>query len=109
MEVPIEVVPIESRGASIGQQDANADLIVRLPADARLFVDDQVMYAAGAARHLRSPQLAAGKTYQYKLRAEITRDGQTTTETKLVKVMAGKSQEVQFDLESPALVLVSQR
>jgi uncharacterized protein (TIGR03000 family) len=91
------------------QQDASADLIVRLPADARLFVDDQVMHNLGAERHLRSPQLAAEKTYQYELRAEITRDGQTTTETKLVKVTAGKSQQVTFDLDSTPLSLVSQR
>jgi len=115
VEVPIDPVPIqppmptETTRANLRQQDASADLIVRLPADARLSVDDHVMHTLGTARHLRSPQLAAGKTYQYELRAEITRDGQTTTETKLVKVIAGKLQEVTFDLESPPLVLVSQR
>jgi uncharacterized protein (TIGR03000 family) len=121
VEVPIEVpvqsapvigpapMPTESSGTNLGQQDRSADLMVHLPAEARLYVNDQAMQNVGSARHLRSPQLAADKMYQYELRAEITREGQTTTETKLVKVMAGKSQAVTFDLASNAMALVSQR
>jgi uncharacterized protein (TIGR03000 family) len=91
------------------QRDASAELVVRVPADARLFVDDHAMRTTGTVRHYRSPELAAGATYQYELRAEITRDGQTTTQTKLVRVTAGTSQELDFQLDSPQTALVSHR
>ena len=91
----------------MGQRDASAELVVRVPADARLFVDDQAMRTTGTVRCYRSPELAASATYEYELRAEITRDGQTTTQTKLVRVTAGTSQELDFELDSPQTTLVS--
>jgi uncharacterized protein (TIGR03000 family) len=73
-----------------------AKLIVELPADARLFIDDQPMKTPSAKRVFNTPTLQKGQAYFYDLRAEIVRDGKTITENKRVVVNAGAEIPVTF-------------
>jgi uncharacterized protein (TIGR03000 family) len=76
-----------------------AKLVVKLPADAKLFVDDvQTTTANKEVRQFRTPALAVGQEYSYTLRAEVVRDGKTYTDTKTVIVRAGATVEAAFDL-----------
>lgn len=76
-----------------------AKLVVKLPADAKLFVDDvQTTTANKEVRQFRTPALAVGQEYSYTLRAEVIRDGKTYTDTKTVIVRAGVTVEAAFDL-----------
>jgi uncharacterized protein (TIGR03000 family) len=75
---------------------APARLIVNLPADAKLFLDDQSTTSRSAERTFFTPALEPGRVYTYTVRAEIVRDGQTLTESKVVEVTAGNISRVSF-------------
>jgi uncharacterized protein (TIGR03000 family) len=94
---PTETVPApkkedEKRSSTAGP----AKLIVELPADAKLFVDDQLMKATSAIRTFNTPSLSPGQAYYYMLRAEVVRDGQPVQETKRVIVRAGQTVRASF-------------
>jgi uncharacterized protein (TIGR03000 family) len=74
----------------------HARLIVTLPADAKLYVDDKLTQATSERRIFSSPTLADGQTYYYILRAEIVRDGKTQSETKRLLLHAGDVIEASF-------------
>jgi uncharacterized protein (TIGR03000 family) len=65
-----------------------ASLIVDLPVDAKLYVDDQLTKATSERRVFNSPPLQDGQTYYYILRAEVVRDGKALSETKRVLLHA---------------------
>ncbi|HXG11438.1 MAG TPA: TIGR03000 domain-containing protein [Gemmataceae bacterium] len=83
---------------------SKARLIVELPADAKLYIDDQLMKTTSARRVFNTPPLEPGQGYYYILRAEIVRDGKTYTDTKQVVVRAGAEVQANFhDLELAAV------
>jgi uncharacterized protein (TIGR03000 family) len=67
-----------------------AKLIVALPADAKLFIDDQLMKTTSEKRAFNTPTLDKSQTYYYDLRVEVMRDGKPITDTKRVLVRAGE-------------------
>jgi len=75
---------------------APARLIVQLPADAQLFLDDQPTTARAGERTFVTPGLEPGYLYSYTVRAEITRDGQKHIETKKIDVTAGSTARLSF-------------
>jgi uncharacterized protein (TIGR03000 family) len=75
---------------------AQATVVVTLPADAKLFFDNQLMPLTGATRSFSTPQLKAGVNYQYQVSAKVVRDGQTLSQTKQITVRAGKTTKVDF-------------
>jgi uncharacterized protein (TIGR03000 family) len=74
----------------------HARLIVTLPADAKLYVDDKLTQATSDRRVFSSPGLDEGQTYFYILRAEVVRDGKPQSETKRVLLRAGDVIETSF-------------
>jgi uncharacterized protein (TIGR03000 family) len=73
---------------------------VKLPADARLLVNNQPTKQSGAVRQFVSPKtLVPGQTYQYTFRAQWGQDGQTVTRERTVKFQAGEA--VTVDLTKP--------
>jgi uncharacterized protein (TIGR03000 family) len=75
-----------------------ATVVVRLPAGARLTIDGRPTRATGATRRFVSPPLQPGKTYTYRLRAEMGLEGRTVSATQTVTVQAGRRSQVQFGL-----------
>jgi len=73
-----------------------AKLVVEVPADAKLYVDDQLMKTMSARRVFNTPTLDKGQTYYYILRAEMAIDGKTVSETKRVLVRAGEEVKANF-------------
>ena len=73
-----------------------ARLIVTLPPDAKLYVDDKLTKATSERRVFNSPALDEGQTYYYILRAEVVRDGKAQSETKRVLLHAGDVIETSF-------------
>jgi uncharacterized protein (TIGR03000 family) len=88
----------------------SAMLNVTVPGDARIFVNDLATSSTGSQRHYVSRDLQPGYTYTYQLRAEYDQDGQTMTETKVVRLNAGQSARVSFDFadEAPAQSVAQQ-
>jgi uncharacterized protein (TIGR03000 family) len=75
---------------------ARATVLVRLPADARLFADDRALSLTGPERKFVSPDLPSGQEFAYRFRAEYERDGETLSVTKKVAVRAGFTVAVEF-------------
>lgn len=73
-----------------------ARITVKLPADARLYVDGTLCPLISAKRSFTTPELDAGQKYYYTLKAEATRGGETRTARKRVIVEAGKEVTVEF-------------
>lgn len=73
-----------------------ARLIVEVPADAKLFIDDHLMKATSERRTFNTPMLDRGQTYYYELRAEIVRDGKPVVVNKRVTLRAGEVVQARF-------------
>jgi uncharacterized protein (TIGR03000 family) len=76
--------------------DNKARVTVRLPADARLFVDDVLCPLTSGERTFTTPPLQTGRAYYYTLRAEVVRDGQTRSTSRRIDVEAGKEMTIEF-------------
>lgn len=79
-----------------------ATLVVSLPADAKLFIQEQATTTTGESRTFVSPTLEAGKDYVYTLKAELVRDGKPLSVTRQVTVRAGMT--VQASIDFPVAV-----
>jgi uncharacterized protein (TIGR03000 family) len=87
--------PGPDKGASLN----SAILNVRVPPEAKIFVNGLATSSTGTARRYVSNGLQSGYSYTYELRAELTRDGKTVSETKVVKLKAGDASNLDFTLE----------
>ena len=85
--------------------DASAIIVVDLPADATLRVDDTLTTSTSPSRVFVTPPLEEGRSYQYTLTAQVTQDGVLHTVTRQVTVRAGE--ETQINLELPVAAVVS--
>lgn len=72
-------------------------LAVSVPSDATLFVNGQKTKSKGDVRRFVSKELKKGFRYDYNVRAEFVRNGETVAETKVVSVRPGKFTHIAFD------------
>ena len=103
--VPGRQMPKKENLPTPKKTEQQAMLIVDLPAQARLLVDDHLTSSTSAQRVLQTPPLTQGTTYAYVLRAEIDRDGKTLTQTQRVTVRAGVQTRVSFDFAAPTVAV----
>ncbi len=75
-----------------------AHLVIDIPAEAKLFVDDQPIEAGSGLRRFHTPSLEPGQKYFYILRAEVVRDGEKFEEVKRVIVEANQTIRLGFDV-----------
>jgi uncharacterized protein (TIGR03000 family) len=73
-----------------------ATVVVSLPADAKLYVDDTFCPLTSEKRSFRTPRLEAGRNYYYTLRVEMVREGKAVKKSRRVYVAAGKKVKVDF-------------
>lgn len=86
-----------------GNAGARATVIVKLPADARLFADARQLTLTGPERKFVSPELPSGPEFAYRFRIEYERDGEIVSVTKKVPVRAGGTVTIVFsDLTAKA-------
>jgi uncharacterized protein (TIGR03000 family) len=79
-----------------------ANLVVRLPGDARLEVDGQPTRQTGALRRFVSPPLEPGRPFSYTLTAFIEPNNYTKiTRTRKVSVRAGQTTEADLRANDP--------
>jgi len=91
----------------MSQTAAPATIIVSLPADAKLMIDETLTTSTSDRRVFVSPNLNAGKEYHYNLKATFVQDGKTVELTKRVAVIAGNETTVSF--EAPVAAAVAGR
>lgn len=75
-------------------QEAPATIVVSLPADARLTIDDEATTSTSDHRVFVSPNLPTGKEFHYTLKAEIQVDGKARAVSQVVTVRAGEETRV---------------
>jgi uncharacterized protein (TIGR03000 family) len=92
---------------AVAEGSQKASLVVNLPADARLTVNDTPTKQTSSRRVFASPPLDPRQSYYYTLKAEVVRDGQTEVITRHVTVRAG--QETQVTLDIPAVAVSARR
>jgi uncharacterized protein (TIGR03000 family) len=73
-----------------------ARITVRLPAEAKLFVDNTQCPLTSGTRIFSTPKLEAGKKYFYVLRAEAVQNGQTVVQSQRITMTAGQQVNVNF-------------
>lgn len=93
---PEVVPPPKKKNPDEVSNGSRAKVIVQLPADAKLFIDDHQMKATSATRAFQTPELEAGQVYYYVLRAEVVRDGQRKVETARVILRPGQVVRASF-------------
>jgi uncharacterized protein (TIGR03000 family) len=93
----------EKKGGGTGAVVPNnrAKVVVQLPPDAKLYVDDQPIKTTADRQTFNTPQLQRGQTYFYEVRAEAVRDGKTVAETRRVLIRAGQEVTVDFPKLGP--------
>jgi|SRR5579884_1212925 len=82
---------------TISNSGNEATLVVHVPQSASVKIDGQPTQQSSSTRIFTSPPLEQGKTYVYKVTAEMERDGHTVRDTKDVEVRAGQRAEVSMN------------
>jgi uncharacterized protein (TIGR03000 family) len=87
-------------GSLPGPQSApdatRARIVVEVPADAKLYIDDQLMKATDAKRVFNTPALEKGQKYYYEIKVEVAREGVTHTQTRKIILEPGKEVSTSF-------------
>ena len=78
-------------------ETAPAKIVVSLPADAKLTIDDAATVSTSAVRVFVSPELPRGEEFSYTLTAEVGRDNQKVTTSKVVTVRAGRESRISLN------------
>jgi uncharacterized protein (TIGR03000 family) len=78
-----------------GEADV-AKVTVRVPQDAKVYVDGVLCPIESGKSTFETPKLQAGRQYFYTIKAQMLRDGQNVSESRRVIVQAGKSTSVEF-------------
>jgi uncharacterized protein (TIGR03000 family) len=80
-----------------------AMILVSLPTDAKLTIDDTPTRSTSGRRVFVSPPLEPGKTYHYTFKAEVMRDGRAVSVTKRIDLRAGQETRVELVLPGAAV------
>jgi uncharacterized protein (TIGR03000 family) len=74
-----------------------ATVIVKLPADAKLFAESKELSLTGMERSFVTPELPQGREYNYTFRVEYDRNGRTVSESRTLAVTPGKVSTLDFN------------
>jgi uncharacterized protein (TIGR03000 family) len=86
--------PPKEEGKPEARFNAPATIIVSLPAEAKLSIDDAMTTSTSAQRVFQSPELPAGRTFVYTLKAQFSHEGRPVIVSKNVNVRAGEETRV---------------
>jgi uncharacterized protein (TIGR03000 family) len=91
-------------GAGVPQTNNDASgraaiLAVRVPTNAKVYVNGLLTRSTGSERRFVSNGLRPGFNYTYELRAMTERNGQMVEDRKVVQLQAGQTAEVNFPLD----------
>jgi uncharacterized protein (TIGR03000 family) len=97
--VPMGTAPKATKTGEKGDKEsyyreAPATIVVELPADAKLLIDDTATTSTSSRRVFVSPDLDTGREYHYTLKAEAMRDGKLVKVEKQVAVRGGETTPV---------------
>jgi uncharacterized protein (TIGR03000 family) len=95
--------PIAKAGTAV------AYLNVKVPGDAKVYLQDQLMTIPGTQRRFVTPAIRQGYQSNYTVKVEVVRNGQTITKTAQAAVSAGQEVDVvvSFDGQNPKELVAS--
>ena len=76
-----------------------AFLDVKVPANAKVYLQDQLMTLTGPERRFVTPTLTPGVEHVYTVKVEVEENGQTISRTTEATVAAGRQVEVSFAID----------
>jgi uncharacterized protein (TIGR03000 family) len=79
-----------------GARATQATVVVELPADATMIIDDYVSDLTSDTRMFVTPDLVPERDYYYTIKAEVMRDGRKVTQSQKIFVRAGRTTRVEF-------------
>ncbi len=91
---PVPAPKQQEEGAAPGR---NSKIVVSLPADAKLFVDNVECPLTGGVRTFNTPDLDPARVYMYTMRVELARDGQTVRDAQQITIVPGVDIQVNFN------------
>jgi uncharacterized protein (TIGR03000 family) len=94
-------------GTAVVATEAPATIVVSVPADAKVTIDNNPTTSTSDRRVFVSPSLPLGRDYHYSVQAKVMRDGKPVTVAKTITVRAGE--ETQVSLDVPATTAVASR
>src|SRR5271157_5569989 len=88
---------------------AVAYLNVKVPGDAKVYLQDQLMTIPGTQRRFVTPAIRQGYQSNYTVKVEVVRNGQTITKTAQAAVSSGQEVDVvvSFDGQNPKELVAS--
>jgi uncharacterized protein (TIGR03000 family) len=95
--------------ASLRPAAGSAMLAVRVPADARVFVNGLLTRTQGMYRQYISRGLMPGSDYTYEVRVEVARDGRTYEDVRTVNLQAGGATELVFRMDQQIAPVASRQ
>lgn len=93
---PIEIPAPEKKALSV-PSETKAAVVVKVPAGAKVYIDNNLMKSTAAERVFTSPALEPGESYFYMVRVVAEKDGREVEEVRRVSVRAGERSELAFD------------
>jgi len=94
--------PAKTEAGSLDNGANAARITVKLPSNARLWVDNVYCPLTSNERSFNTPVLQPGQRYFYTMRMEVEKDGRTESENRRIYVAAGR--QVSVDFNAPAAV-----
>lgn len=90
------------------QSPANSAVLnLKLPRDAKVYINDRLTKTPGSDRSYVSKRLKNGKGYEYRVKAVLNREGNEIVRTRTVKLVPGMRKKVAFDFDRPAITTLA--
>jgi uncharacterized protein (TIGR03000 family) len=77
--------------------NGTASILMKVPAEAKVFIDNYQMKSTSAERLFTSPELEPGKNYFYTIRVVVEKDGKPVEDSRRVVIRAGETSRIAFD------------
>ncbi len=93
----LDTKPIPTKPLSEAAPSGAASILVRVPAEARVFINNYQMKSTSTERLFKSPELEPGRDYYYTIRVVVEKDGKPIEESRRVVIRAGETSRLAFD------------
>ena len=91
----------DADSTEIRQTKSEAVLSLKLPKEAKVYINGKLTKTEGRLRQYVSRNLTEGKNYRYRVKAVLEKDGREIVRTQLISMSPGKDQLVKFKFDQP--------
>ena len=100
--LPDAPIPDADAGSTeFRQSNTKAILSLKLPRDAKVYINGKLTKTQGTLRQYVSRNLSKGKNYRYRVKAVVEKDGREFVRTQLVSMRPGQDRLVRFKFDQP--------